>query len=374
MVSILLSVSIALVPMLLFIALHARTLLPLMSSSKVISLTISPNRLDLFHITLIILVFIIKPFLQFIQLVPPLPSTGKPGQNQNTAQLDLQLTMPVHQGRDDLHDYYLATNDKPVVDDSNPIFVLIPLTGPLSLLMFARRSFPLLPIGAVNVRNRFEFLKPGLCRNLSEAKSCYAVSKTQPEMRRVKRGLECDIVVDVYCNLEGFSDPLHIFRKTVTFLQFLKSTRHTPLPMQKLDDTSTTELGMQDKMNMLRIDTFSLDARSPSRWARLSKDYNPIHLSSTVARLFGFKGKIAHGNMAVAHAMHHLTASASNPFAEMWTTSTRPSWLEVDFKRPMVLPIELELVGEINDPPTHQAAFCLEHKSKVFVTGRAGWL
>lgn len=59
-------------------------------------------------------------------------------------------------------------------------------------------------------------------------------------------------------------------------------------------------------------------------YARLSGDYNPIHLASPLARLFGQRGAILHG-MAMA--------------AVAWRdTGAQAAYQEITFRRPLVLP------------------------------------
>jgi hypothetical protein len=68
------------------------------------------------------------------------------------------------------------------------------------------------------------------------------------------------------------------------------------------------------------------------RYARVSGDYNPIHLWPWSARLFGFPGAIAHGMWSLARC-----AAALEP------RTAGPCVLEVRFLRPLVLPATVEL-------------------------------
>ena len=77
----------------------------------------------------------------------------------------------------------------------------------------------------------------------------------------------------------------------------------------------------------------SMSVDDPLKWAAICKDYNFIHLSGAAAKAFGLPGKIAHGNHAVAKALHQLKDSRS--LQPPFTTS---SWMEVQFRRPMVVP------------------------------------
>lgn len=76
------------------------------------------------------------------------------------------------------------------------------------------------------------------------------------------------------------------------------------------------------------------------RYAKVCGDYNPIHLSATSARLFGFPRAIAHGMwskaMALAALRGHLPGSG---YA-----------FEVDFRKPVRLPSEVVLSASAAGP------------------------
>ncbi len=63
-------------------------------------------------------------------------------------------------------------------------------------------------------------------------------------------------------------------------------------------------------------------------YARVSGDYNPIHLSQVTAKLFGFKRAIAHGMWTAARVISDLQASRQLSGQE----------IDIQFKRPLFLP------------------------------------
>lgn len=76
-----------------------------------------------------------------------------------------------------------------------------------------------------------------------------------------------------------------------------------------------------------------LAADEGRRYAKLSGDYNPIHLSAWLSRFFGFKQPIMHGMDAVARALSAIERQAGRPVTA----------IEVAFKRPIFLPAEVRL-------------------------------
>ncbi|MDX1669422.1 MAG: MaoC/PaaZ C-terminal domain-containing protein, partial [Limnobacter sp.] len=64
------------------------------------------------------------------------------------------------------------------------------------------------------------------------------------------------------------------------------------------------------------------------KYAKVSNDYNPIHLYATTAKLFGFKQAIAHGMWTAAKTLAMLTPELGKA----------PKKYDVSFKQPVFLP------------------------------------
>ncbi len=69
-------------------------------------------------------------------------------------------------------------------------------------------------------------------------------------------------------------------------------------------------------------------------YARVSGDYNPIHLSALTARPFGFKAAIAHGMWTLARVAAELSPS--------WPEGA--SRMAIEFKQPVLLPAQVRLI------------------------------
>ncbi|HNR90536.1 MAG TPA: MaoC/PaaZ C-terminal domain-containing protein [Spirochaetota bacterium] len=83
----------------------------------------------------------------------------------------------------------------------------------------------------------------------------------------------------------------------------------------------------------------SLASNAGRRYARVSGDYNPIHLHALTARPFGFKRPIAHGVYLLARVVAALEESISFPVKE----------LHVAYKRPVYLPSAVDLAYRVCD-------------------------
>ncbi|RUO44158.1 acyl dehydratase [Aliidiomarina taiwanensis] len=86
-------------------------------------------------------------------------------------------------------------------------------------------------------------------------------------------------------------------------------------------------------------DAWSLPSHLGRTYARLSGDYNPIHLHPWVSRWFGFSRPIIHGMYSVARAQ----ASIEHYLGEEVTL------MDVGFRRPVFLPTELKSFHQLEE-------------------------
>jgi hypothetical protein len=172
-------------------------LVPLLSFQPCTSLRFAPNKLSGLPITVVILFLFFKPVLEQLGFVPGLTHArvkGSLARNEDAFHLaDVRLEMPVIVSRADMESYEraaCATNTASPTSGANSLFLLLPVTAPLMLLLLARPACPILPLGSVNVRNRFEFISPGECKNVSLHTRLRAEASLRRKGRRVKRGVE----------------------------------------------------------------------------------------------------------------------------------------------------------------------------------------
>ncbi|MDT4868169.1 MaoC like domain protein [compost metagenome] len=83
------------------------------------------------------------------------------------------------------------------------------------------------------------------------------------------------------------------------------------------------------------LSQWSAPADIGRRYARVSGDYNPIHLSAPSAKLFGFPRAIAHGLWNKARCLAALESRLPAAGYEV----------EVRFQKPVLLPGEVELLA-----------------------------
>lgn len=266
-------------------------------------------------------------------------------------------------------------DDAEEVELNNPQLMLFlsSITEPAMLLLLAKRGCPIRPLGSVNVRNRFELLRTdGKPTPLFSAKDALATASLHPQPHRVKRGMEYTIETTLTIPDPKTGAQVPVFRQLCTMLQFMKPVELTPKPVLSAPATAQRNTEWTSSSAKLPVD---VGASEPGAWAAICKDYNPIHTSSLIAKLYGFDGKLAHGNHVVAKSLH-VIGSKSRDSAKVLLKMNMPVWMEVEFRRPMTVPAKLELrvfVGPEGDRDT-VAGFEVAQLGGVCVKGALGRL
>lgn len=193
-------------------------------------------------------------------------------------------------------------------EDGIPITYPHVLAMPLHLRIFAQRSFPLRPMGLIHLSNVIECpgeLSPGVRID---------VEVTARNYRRMDAGLAFDMDTAI-------SSEAHVlWRETCVFMSrwpepVARSGGRPPRPPKAPRDSRVlAEIGV------------SLD--TAWAYARVSRDFNPIHLNDRAARFFGLRGAIAHGMWSLARSL------AEDPPADI----PRGARIDTQFLTPVQLP------------------------------------
>lgn len=309
------------------------SLRPLFHTSPNIEIRFPTRQLGGARFWIIFCAFILRSIARRVGLLrTPSLSEGLPG---------ISISMPFALAKADLQTYRQASGATQLTDDEllqHPLhaqLLLSALTEPAMLLLLARWDCPVDPVGSVNVRNRFELHdSQGITSALHQAlelpshdtsSGLVVHARLEQQAKAVKRGWEIKIIVDLKRSQEGGVESV-LYRQAFTMLQFAK---HKIPP--SVDPSANT--AMDETLEHLNS-SLTLTAREPLLWANLSKDHNPIHTSSFAARLLGFKGRIAHGNHVVAKTISAIEGEIS---------SSQGKWMEVEFKRPVFVPAQLEI-------------------------------
>jgi acyl dehydratase len=200
------------------------------------------------------------------------------------------------------------------------------LATPVQLALLAGAAFPVRLMGLVHLRNHIEHLRPIRVEETGEI-------RTWVDGRRdTDRGQE----FDVHTHLIIDGQPA--WREVCVFMA-RRLERDTSKPFgsrisagEGVPAPDAEAIQPPGPEAVVRIPIVAGKGIGWS-YARVSSDYNPIHLADFGARMFGFNQAIAHGMWSVARSLSALPAGAFDS----------PCRIDVVFKRPVSIPAPLTL-------------------------------
>jgi acyl dehydratase len=164
------------------------------------------------------------------------------------------------------------------------------LAMPLHLKIFALAAFPLRPMGLIHLSNTIQspaVLAAGMRVDIVVAARNY---------QRTDAGVTFDMDTDIT------SDGRSLWRETCVFLarwpeSMARVGARPPRPPKAPKDSTVLA---------------ELEVTRETAWdyARVSSDFNPIHLSDRAARFFGLRGAISHGMWSLARALAEAPTAA----------------------------------------------------------------
>ncbi|WP_104524419.1 MaoC family dehydratase [Blastococcus atacamensis] len=185
------------------------------------------------------------------------------------------------------------------------------LTFPLQMALMSDRAFPLALPGLVHVRNRIDAVRPigsGETLDLEVWAERFASHRS---------GATVDLCASVSAG------GAEVWRSRSTYL-----ARGAKAPAGAPDSDVTVDVGDLGHP----VATWRIPDDAGRRYAKVSGDVNPIHLSGLTAKAFGFKRAIAHGMWVKARVL----AAVENRLPEAFT-------VDVGFRKPLFLPSTVTL-------------------------------
>lgn len=175
---------------------------------------------------------------------------------------------------------------------------------PLHLKIFATESFPLRPMGLIHLSNRIESLgklQPGM--DVSADVSLLEYRKT-----------DAGIVFDLDSKVSSGGRVL--WRETSVFLS------RWPDPAARSGGRPARPPKAPKDAHVL--EELDVSLRTSWDYARVSDDYNPIHLNDRAARFFGLRGAISHGMWSLARSLARPSQARHRPGSKLATQFLTP--------------------------------------------------
>jgi acyl dehydratase len=201
----------------------------------------------------------------------------------------------------------------PVSERMHPLYLqMLSLPLQMQCLLDKQSPFPLL--GLIHSGNRVSVL---LSCDLSEPFECRVRFH---DVNPHSRGWEVEVL------LEAYQAGQLVYKAISSYLVKVKAVHVAP---RTIHSEVVESCNSEEKVT---IGEALLPAETGRRYAALSGDFNPIHLSTLSAKLFGFKKPIAHGMFTLARAISAYTANQENPNA------LEINRVDCRFKKPVFLP------------------------------------
>ncbi|WP_186628579.1 MaoC/PaaZ C-terminal domain-containing protein [Rhodococcus sp. BP22] len=196
---------------------------------------------------------------------------------------------------------------------------ILPITYPFTLVfptvmkLMVSKGFPFAAIGSVHAENVIEAFRP------ISASEPLDIRVHAENLREHRKGLLVDLISEVSVGREL------VWKQTSSFLSLQKTSLSGEL----------REAPPADEVPPPPTRTLRVDQKTISKYASISGDRNPIHVSTLGAKAFGFPKTIAHGMWSAAAALQIIEGR----IPEKVTYSVR-------FGKPIVLPATMNLYAE----------------------------
>ena len=211
------------------------------------------------------------------------------------------------------------------------------VASPLHMFLLSRPEHPMPMLGMVHLHNSIESIKP------LEYGVPYDVVVTVGETRGIPQGLEFDLHTEFFVG-----DEVH-WKSTMSILCRVKGMpkpASKPAPAEALSAVGAQYTAVKVPENQGR------------KYAKVSNDYNPIHLYAQTAKLFGFKQAIVHGMWTAAKTLSIVEAGLGAPARKF----------DLSFKQPVFLPSGIS-VKHVTAEGASAFEVLAERDSKVLMVG-----
>lgn len=198
--------------------------------------------------------------------------------------------------------------------DALPAGYVHVLAFPVGISLLTRPGFPLPALGVVHLANRVEQLTPLAVGDTLDVRAWTR------DLRPHRRGAQLELVTEV----RRAGTPEHEGPAWRGVSSYLAPGARLPGPAESDEDADGPR---REFVPPVPTGRWSLGADEGRRYAGVSGDANPIHLTPLTARALGFPRAIAHGMDTAARALAAVGARRGDRF----------TW-HVEFASPVLLP------------------------------------
>ena len=231
---------------------------------------------------------------------------------------------------DELINYFETLEIKPT--DYLPVSYPHVMAGTMHMNMMTNKLFPIRLLGALHLKNRIVQY-----RQIPTAEVVDIDAKVG-DYRLTDNGVEFDLVTDV--TVTGGL----VWQETSIYLVRGKfGGQENP--------SSTNSFELESLTGAKVFNEWHIPKSRGREYAKISGDYNPIHLSPWLAKMFGFQRDIAHGFGVMAQAIDF-----SNALADI--SDGNAVQVDVVFKGPIFLGSDVTLRQNIEQEADRYDLYC----------------
>lgn len=208
------------------------------------------------------------------------------------------------------------------------------LSMPLQLSLMVEQPFPFKPIGVVHIANEIEV------NQLPEQASTLRLLCYFGKVYFHKRGWLFEVITHAFDTSNASNTPAVV--ATSYYLARAKhgaDTEHLAACEPQLPAWISNDVNENQTKTAVGKKTLKFDSNIGRKYAKISGDYNPIHLFASTAKFFGF-------NKAIAHGMYSKARAASYTLSSIETSTnilSKPFVLRCSFVQAIFLPANTQL-------------------------------
>jgi acyl dehydratase len=224
-------------------------------------------------------------------------------------------------------------NNSPLIP---PIYINL-LAFRLQMHAILHDDFPYSAMGMVHISNKITQHKPFQFHEIDTIETYFDLPKTH------NRGMVFGVITKVYDKngiilVENYADQLKILNQG-------PKTNESKKEFVALTGESTE---------------WSVAENIGRKFSKVNGDINPIHLFKLTAKLFGFKGHIAHGMYSVSRGLADLDKKIGEAQSFEYYT---------EFKQPVFLPGKAIFITKAKSPQEFDFELVNKNKSKLHMNG-----
>ncbi len=213
--------------------------------------------------------------------------------------------------------------------DVLPVLYPHVLAGGMHMHMLSHPDFPIRLLGSVHLKNSIKQYKAIPIETEMDIHSAIG------EYRLTSKGLEFDFSTQVKVQGEIVWEEVSTYFKGGKFGGKEQPSEQTSFELDSLNEPQ-------------QMADWLVPKNRGKKYAKITGDYNPIHMSPLLAKLFGLKRDIAHGFGILAEAIEHAGMNCRDKACQV----------DVVFKGPVFLQSQVNLKQNTSQDKSRFDVFC----------------